>query len=98
MDVGATPPPAAAARAGALGWLRDDLSALGKILEGGNPQAHPAVAQQLAHWKVDTDLAGIRDEPELAKLPEAERAAFRALWADVEALRKKAEVKAAANR
>jgi tetratricopeptide (TPR) repeat protein len=88
-----------AARAGlrskALGWLRDDLAAWSKILEGGNPKAPPAIIQQLAHWKVDTDLAGIRDDAELAKLPEAQRAALRSLWADVEALRKKAEEKAA---
>jgi hypothetical protein len=64
-------------RAKALGWLRDDLAAWGKILDGGNPKGRPVVAQQLARWTVDTDLAGIRDEPELAKLPEAEREAFR---------------------
>jgi hypothetical protein len=35
-------------------------------------------------------LAGIRDEAGLAKFPDQEREALRALWADVEALRKKA--------
>jgi hypothetical protein len=48
------------------------------------------VARTLAHWKQDADLAGIRDEASPAKLPEGEREAFRALWDDVEALRKKA--------
>jgi hypothetical protein len=67
---------------------------VGQATRGGNPRAPPVILQQLAHWKVDTDLAGIRDEPELAKLPEPERAALRSLWADVEALRKKAEAKA----
>jgi hypothetical protein len=92
------PRPDDAARAGlrakALGWLRHDLAAFGKLLEGGPPQAPPFIAKTLAHWKVDTDLAGIRDEHELAKFPEAEREAFRSLWADVEALRKMAEAKA----
>jgi hypothetical protein len=44
------------------------------------------------------DLAGIRDEHELAKLPEPEQAALRSLWADVEALRKKAEATSAATK
>jgi hypothetical protein len=43
-----------------------------------------------------SDLAGIRDAAELTKLPETEQVAFRSLWADVEALRKKAEDKAKA--
>jgi hypothetical protein len=92
------PPPDDAARvklrARALGWLRDDLAAWGKVVEGDKPQAGPLVVKQLAHWKVDSDLAGIRDESELAKLPEPERAAFRSLWAEVKALLEKAEAKA----
>jgi hypothetical protein len=78
----------------ARGWLRADLEAWSKVLESGDPKAPPATVGQLAHWKVDTDLAGIRDDAELAKLPETERAALRSLWSDVEALRKKAEDKA----
>ena len=34
----------------------------------------------------NTDLAAIRDEAALAKLPPEERAAFNKLWADVAAL------------
>jgi hypothetical protein len=56
------------------------------------------VAPTLRHWKIDTDLTGIRDIESLAKLPEAERAALRTLWADVETHRKKAETKSAAIR
>ncbi len=44
------------------------------------------VAPTLQHWKEDTDLAGIHDEKELAKLPEDERAAFKRLWNDVDQL------------
>jgi tRNA A-37 threonylcarbamoyl transferase component Bud32/tetratricopeptide (TPR) repeat protein len=88
------PPPDDSERASfreqALGWLRLDLEIWAKVLDGGNAKARPAIVQTLAHWKTDRDLAGIRDEASLAKLPEAEREAFRALWADVEALRKKA--------
>jgi eukaryotic-like serine/threonine-protein kinase len=75
----------------ALGWLRADLTSWAKAIDGVNePARKQAVVQTLAHWKGDADLAGIRDEAELAKLPEAEREAFRSLWANVEALRGKA--------
>ena len=40
----------------------------------------------LQHWKEDADLAGIRDEKELAKLPEEERTLFKRLWNDVDQL------------
>ena len=88
------PPPDEAARVKlrerARGWLRADLAAWSKVLDGGNePARKQAVAGTLASWKEDSDLAGIRDEAALAKLPEAEREGFRALWADVEALQKK---------
>jgi serine/threonine protein kinase/tetratricopeptide (TPR) repeat protein len=88
------PPPDDSTRARlreqARAWLRADLVAWGKVLDGGDAKAQPVIVQTLAHWKEDTDLAGIRDEAALAKLPEGEREAFRALWADVEALRVKA--------
>jgi eukaryotic-like serine/threonine-protein kinase len=88
------PPPDEAARAKlrelALGWLRADLTAWGKGLDGGDEKARQAIVENFDHWKTDSDLAGIRDEAALAKLPEGEREAFRSLWADVEALRVKA--------
>jgi hypothetical protein len=42
--------------------------------------------QTLRHWRADIDLAGVRDPAALARLPAAERAAWQALWADVDAL------------
>jgi hypothetical protein len=85
------PPPDEAAKLGfrekAQGWLRADLTGLAKVLDGGNePARKTLVAQKLDHWKKDSDLAGIRDEEGLAKLPEAEREAFRSLWAEVDRL------------
>ena len=56
------------------------------MLDAGGPQARPVVQQTLQHWQADTDLAGVRDADALAKLPEAERGAWRALWAEVDAL------------
>ena len=48
------------------------------------------VAKTLAHWKADADLAGIRDEAELAKLSKEERTEFMQLWNDVNRLLPKA--------
>jgi tetratricopeptide (TPR) repeat protein/tRNA A-37 threonylcarbamoyl transferase component Bud32 len=76
----------------ALAWLKADLAAWGKVLDGGNkPARRKALSKTLIHWKEDMNLSGIRDETALAKLPEGEREAFRSLWRDVESLLKRAE-------
>ena len=62
------------------------LSAWAKVLETGPAEMKAKVAPTLQHWKEDTDLAGIRDEKELAKLPEDERTALKQLWNDVDQL------------
>jgi eukaryotic-like serine/threonine-protein kinase len=67
-------------------WLRRELAVWAKILDSGAADMKAQVAPTLQHWKEDTDLAGIRDEKELAKLPEDERAAFKRLWNDVDQL------------
>jgi hypothetical protein len=48
------------------------------------------VQQTLQHWQKDPDLDSVRGKEALAKLSEAERAAWQQLWADVEKLLKKA--------
>jgi hypothetical protein len=78
-------------RSQAQGWLRAELAAWSKVLDSGDPKARAAVAQILRHWKGDSDLAGVRDADVLSALPEAERKEWQALWADVDALLKKAE-------
>jgi tetratricopeptide (TPR) repeat protein/tRNA A-37 threonylcarbamoyl transferase component Bud32 len=89
------PPPDSAARVKlrekALGWLRADVAAWSKVLDGNEPARKRHAAGILALWQKDSDLACIRDEAALAKFSEAERKAFRVLWADVESLRKRAE-------
>jgi Tfp pilus assembly protein PilF len=70
----------------ALSWLRADLAAWARVVDKAPPQARPAVRQTLQHWQQDPDLAGLRDKDAVAKLPEAERQAWRKLWADVDAL------------
>jgi hypothetical protein len=49
------------------------------------------IAPTLQHWKADTDLASVRDPEPLSKIPEDEQKAWRGLWEEVDALRKKAE-------
>src|SRR5262249_37388567 len=71
-------------RGQAMDWLKAERAAWAKVLETGDPKARAAVAPMLRHWQKDPDLAGIRDDEGLAKLPEAERVAFRELWADVD--------------
>jgi serine/threonine-protein kinase len=64
----------------ALDWLRDDLDRWCSCLD-----RHQA-ERVLRHWQHDSNLAGVRDDVELAKLPRAERQAWRRLWDDVDAL------------
>jgi serine/threonine-protein kinase len=72
-------------------WLRADLALRRQQHQTGEPADRAAVQQALRHWQQDTDLAGIRDAAALAKLSAEEQKAFTQLWAEVAALRKKAE-------
>ncbi len=70
----------------AIDWLKADLAFWSQILEKGQPEARQSVPQTLRHWKVDSDLAALRDPAALAKLPEDDQKACRALWTKVDAL------------
>jgi serine/threonine-protein kinase len=74
----------------ALGWLKADLAHWAKQAETGSPEAKALVSKTLRHWRVDNDLAGVREENGLKKLPEDERKARQAFWAEVAVLLKKA--------
>jgi tetratricopeptide (TPR) repeat protein len=71
-------------------WLRADLSGWSRVLDKADAQAKATLAQRLQQWRSDTDLAGVRDQANLAKLPDAERIAWRKLWDDVAALQRRA--------
>jgi len=73
-----------------LDWLRAELSAEAKLIDAGKPEARAFLRQRLEEWQQDSAFAGVRDATALAKLPDPERESWRKLWADVEALRKKA--------
>jgi tetratricopeptide (TPR) repeat protein len=91
------PAPDEAAKAGlreqALGWLRAELAVWSKLIESGRPGDRWAIAKILGYWRNDTDLAGVRDADALEGLPEAEREAWRALWAGVEDLLARAKAR-----
>jgi hypothetical protein len=73
-----------------MAWLEDDLAAWARLVDAGSSEQRDLAVVTLTQWKADGDVAGLRDESELAKLPAAERAACRALWAGVDTLLKKA--------
>lgn len=75
-----------ALRKQAVEWLRADLAARTKRLESGEDEDRRIVVETLRHWQRDADLAGIRDEEQLAKLPAEEQQACRELWAEVDSL------------
>jgi serine/threonine-protein kinase len=76
-DAGKLPEPEKAAlRTKALQWLKAEYSRL----KGGKPFDPVKVAQV---WQTNDDLAAVRDEPFLAKLSEAERKEWQALWTAV---------------
>ena len=80
----------------ALDWLKAELAVGAKFVESGPPQAKAFIAQTLKHWQEDTDLAGVRGDNAIEALPQADRAAWRALWADVSALLEKGRAAAEA--
>ena len=46
-------------------------------------EAGKAAADALRNWLKDKDLAGLRDQEDLAKLPAEEQEACRQFWAEV---------------
>jgi serine/threonine-protein kinase len=73
----------------ALGWLRDDLTAYTKLAGQSKPAVKQFIQQQLTHWRSDPDLASVREPQALDRLPNNERAAWQALWRDVDELAKR---------
>ncbi len=64
----------------ALDWLRADLAQGARLRRDGKSGGPPFTT-----WRTDTDLAAVRDQVPLAKLPATEREEWQRLWADVDA-------------
>jgi hypothetical protein len=81
-----------AARAGmphqALVWLSADLEAWVPIATSRRAEPRQIAVVTLSRWKSDPDLAILRHDPQL---PEADRAACRALWTRLDALLRQAD-------
>jgi serine/threonine-protein kinase len=77
---------ALAFRRQALGWLRADLAAWRRRLDGDEPAARAAVGRAMRQWQTDAALFGVRDPEALSLLPEAERPGWERLWNEVAAL------------
>jgi serine/threonine protein kinase/Tfp pilus assembly protein PilF len=70
----------------ALEWLRADLAYWQSEATSGKESGLALVRAILTHWQEDPDLAGLRDQDDLAKLSADERQACQELWTDVAVL------------
>jgi serine/threonine-protein kinase len=72
-------------------WLRLDLAAWSKKVDSGTEADRIQAQKTLASWRDDSDLAGLRDENTLKRLPPAERQQCQALWQEVATLLRRAQ-------
>jgi tetratricopeptide (TPR) repeat protein len=73
----------------ALAWLKADVAYWSKQAATDQPESKARVSRTLQHWKADSDLATVREQANLEKLPKEERKAWQTIWADVDGLLKK---------
>ena len=64
-------------------WLQADLENSAKMLDRSSENARDLAGKMLTLWKIDPDLAGLRDPDALNKLPAEERANWIALWKQI---------------
>jgi serine/threonine-protein kinase len=67
----------------AFDWLSAECNAWAERHRLGKPGDRTVVATALRSWQWNEDLAGVRAEPALARLPDDERRDWQALWAKV---------------
>jgi serine/threonine-protein kinase len=70
----------------ALDWLTADYNAWADRHRLARPADRTVVATAVRSWQRNENLAGVRDEPALSRLPADERRAWQALWARVATL------------
>jgi serine/threonine-protein kinase len=78
----------------ALDWLRADLTGWARQLETAWPETPAAAQKALTNWRQDKDLAAVRSQEALARLPAEERQNWQGLWADVAEALGQAEARA----
>jgi tetratricopeptide (TPR) repeat protein len=82
-DAGSAPMDPAALRQQALKWLRGDLDAWKKNLGKIPDKDRRDLIGYLRSRLTNDALASVRDDDRLGKLPDAERQAWRQMWADL---------------
>jgi eukaryotic-like serine/threonine-protein kinase len=75
-----------ACRKQARKWLRADLVAWSKVLDGEPSYARDVARKLLVKWPTEPDLAGLREPQALDKMAEHEQRDCRALWQEVRAV------------
>jgi tetratricopeptide (TPR) repeat protein len=73
----------------AIAWLRAELDIVTKVLAAASPAERPRLLPRLHHWKLDADLASLRDAERISKLPEDEQALLKGIWSDLDAALKR---------
>ncbi len=74
-------------------WIAADRDFWAKRLDSADPATAAAIVNRIRMWKDDGEFVTVRDAAGLAALPPVEAEAWRALWADVDALLQRAEAK-----
>jgi serine/threonine protein kinase/Flp pilus assembly protein TadD len=75
----------------AFDWLRTELTKQSQLLENGQAKDRVILEKTLKHWLQDADLAAVRDESSLARLPMDEKQAWIKFWAEVQETLRKAQ-------
>jgi serine/threonine-protein kinase len=79
-------------RSRACAWLRADLAAWAEKAGGGRGDDRALVRKTMTRWQADPDLSGLREPGALDRLSPDERKEWLALWGDVAAVVKRADV------
>jgi hypothetical protein len=79
-------------RGRALAWLKAELAAWADSVTPGSTQTRHNAFYTLRGWRTDGHLASVREPEALARLPVVGRKEWEALWAEVEAVIKRAAV------
>jgi tetratricopeptide (TPR) repeat protein/serine/threonine protein kinase len=86
-------PARATLRQQALDELKHQQAVWASVVEKNSAKDRALAVTNLRSWYQNRNLAGVRDGAAITRLPEAEQAAWRALWADVERVELEAEEK-----
>jgi tetratricopeptide (TPR) repeat protein len=71
-------------RADAFNWFNKELAGFATAIASGAGENAPEIVEAVKHWKVAPDLAGVRGDDALRKLPEAEQKRWRFFWLAVD--------------